>query len=808
MSKVFKYLKGLKVPSKILIGVWMFCMFVVTFACAVGTGGYLTSDDITILFVGYIIFSNFFLVPAIAFDKIIKVRQSTRDEFTSDKSWTVLFLLCFFFWPLGLHRFYAGKKTSGIIYIFTMGCFGFGYVIDLILILSGKFTDQVGRPIKYNKQSNNNKTSIYTQKLADEINVYKDSLSSSLADAKAKINKDVIVDKVEKVKQTVKNNSEKGINIQNNSRSSPFTDISITGADEKSQAIPQIDTTSQQTKNIYASAGAIRIKTSVSDDGLTFDFDDDYRYGSNFTKDMAKLVNKTGDKAPFVPFMQYWPSYDSMNRQQKNWYFYWRTQVRQSVYLKTDLSYIFVHIYELLSGFGWKAPEDGYNQILALWTNYRGEHPKLDHYLLNWLFDFAQLHNLEYHVPDCSDISLPYQPAIRDILIDAHSTEKPLKLSFALIDALCDYSLVNSKFYKEGHQLLMSEAIPRVVALADAMLIKNKGKGILEIYGPKRTKQQSYYAFQSANCINANKRINVSVKGYTSSQKLRSYINELVRYAENVLRELYGSRGRLRGVEIDDETAKMVKSFLIKEYSPKKTTTEVPQKAEVNLDFTNINELRNQSDAVRDALEVSDDSAEQKELLTDIDVIKTIFGLIPTYCRPLIDELHSNTWEIKYDSSTQPTIDKVNEISLKYLACAILVVEGNHLLLEDDYRDEFEYIYNHLDEFECGDNSEAESDDCSKFNVDVLTDELKQLIETLSPIQQEIVYVILNKDNISSQLEEIANAELSMPEMLIDEINDISSQIIGDILIDTFGDEISVLEQYENELKDAMKREE
>jgi len=74
----------------------------------------------------------------------------------------------------------------------------------------------------------------------------------------------------------------------------------------------------------------------------------------------------------------------------------------------------------------------------------------------------------------------------------------------------------------------------------------------------------------------------------------------LVRYAENVLRELYGSRGRLRGVEIDDETAKMVKAFLIKEYSPKKTTTEVPKKAEVNLDFNNINELRNQSDAVRD----------------------------------------------------------------------------------------------------------------------------------------------------------------------------------------------------------------
>lgn len=806
MKKIIENIKKLKLPSKILICVWMFCMFVVTFACAVGTEGNLTSDDTTILLLGYIIFSNFFLVPAIAFDKFIKVKQSERDDISSDKSWGVLLLLCFFFWHLGLHRFYAGKKTSGLVYLFTMGCFGFGYVVDLILILSGKFTDRVGRPIKYNKQNNSNKASTYTQKLADGINGYKESLSSSLEDAKTKINKDVIVDKVEKVKQSVKSSSEKTINNQNNSNSSPFTDVFVSGSEEKFQAIPAIDANAQQTKNIYTSVGSIRIKTSISDDRLTFDFDDDYRYGSNFTKDMAKLENKTGDKAPFVPFMQYWPSYDSMNRQQKNWYFYWRTQVRQSVYLKTDLSYIFVHIYELLSGFGWKNPEDGYNQLLALWTTYRAEHPKLDHYLLNWLFDFAQLHNLEYRIPDCHDVSLPYQPAIRDILIDAHSTEKPLKLSFALIDALCDYSLVNSKFYKEGHQLLMNEAIPRVVALADAMLIKNKGKGILEIYGPKRTKQQSYYAFQSANCINANKRINISVKGYTSSQKLRSYINELVRYAENILRELYGSRGRLRGVELDDETAKIVKSFLIKEYSPKKTLAEAPKKPEVKLDFSNINELRNQSDAVRDALEVSDDSAEQKELLTDIDVVKTIFGLIPQYCRSLINELHSNSWEINYDSSVQPSVDKVNEISLKYLACAILVVEENHLLLEDDYRDEFEFIYNHLDEFECGDEIK-ETDNSSMFTVDNLSDELKQLIKTLSPIQQTIICVILNRVNISSQLEEIANAELSMPEILIDEINDISSQIIGDILIDTFSDEICVLEQYENELKDAMKQE-
>ena len=75
MKKIIENIKKLKLPSKILICVWMFCMFVVTFACAVGTEGNLTSDDTTILLLGYIIFSNFFLVPAIAFDKFIKAQE-------------------------------------------------------------------------------------------------------------------------------------------------------------------------------------------------------------------------------------------------------------------------------------------------------------------------------------------------------------------------------------------------------------------------------------------------------------------------------------------------------------------------------------------------------------------------------------------------------------------------------------------------------------------------------------------------------------------------------------------------------------
>ena len=63
----------------------------------------------------------------------------------TEKYWLVALLLCLF---LGGHRFYAGKTGSGILYILTAGVFGIGVLVDLIKIITGKFTDKDGNPIQ------------------------------------------------------------------------------------------------------------------------------------------------------------------------------------------------------------------------------------------------------------------------------------------------------------------------------------------------------------------------------------------------------------------------------------------------------------------------------------------------------------------------------------------------------------------------------------------------------------------------------------------------------------------------------------
>jgi TM2 domain-containing membrane protein YozV len=65
----------------------------------------------------------------------------------NQKSYMTTLLLCLFAGTLGVHRFYVGKIGSGIGQLVTLGGCGIWTLIDLIMIITGKFTDSNGQPL-------------------------------------------------------------------------------------------------------------------------------------------------------------------------------------------------------------------------------------------------------------------------------------------------------------------------------------------------------------------------------------------------------------------------------------------------------------------------------------------------------------------------------------------------------------------------------------------------------------------------------------------------------------------------------------
>lgn len=63
----------------------------------------------------------------------------------SEKPWVTTFLLCWFLGLIGAHRFYTGKKGTGILMLLTGGCCGILYIIDFWMLIFGKYTDSEGK---------------------------------------------------------------------------------------------------------------------------------------------------------------------------------------------------------------------------------------------------------------------------------------------------------------------------------------------------------------------------------------------------------------------------------------------------------------------------------------------------------------------------------------------------------------------------------------------------------------------------------------------------------------------------------------
>ncbi|WP_059045574.1 TerB N-terminal domain-containing protein [Paenibacillus rubinfantis] len=488
------------------------------------------------------------------------------------------------------------------------------------------------------------------------------------------------------------------------------------------------------------------------------DWRQDFRYISReqrFVQKAKELESAVEAAAEFVPFQTYWPTYDEMQPRQLKWYLFWRGEVRSERYPDTDLSYLFVYLYELIHGVGWSEPAEGYALMERVWQAYRERYPKLDLYVREWLYDLALVFQLEERSAEpMAKLPRNLSMELKELEWRRRFTADPLELSWDLLMTLTDYNVEKSRFYQELGRKDMRNYVPKVISLVDGYLSRSKGIRILELFQPSETRV-SRFLFRSAvydhDLYGRTK--TVTVLPYSGHPPLRGFLTQLIRLTENQLRELTGFKGKLRGIDVGPEIEQLVGRYLGKEFERRKAEEAKARTPKVKINAAKLRKLQQESNEVRDLL--------LSEELT-LAFAPEAPGLPPERAASLPGRIS--------DEPLQPTFD-----------------------FERGYEQEPEQVLPPSTEERSG----SEKNEGGPMTS--LSEEWQELFASLTAPQAQMLTALLQGQS-AAERQTIAEQAGSMPELLIDEINELAMERIGDLLVD--GDE--VVDDYRAELDEWL----
>jgi len=352
---------------------------------------------------------------------------------------------------------------------------------------------------------------------------------------------------------------------------------------------------------------------------------DDWHEAQLFYRQGKFMQDFDDDYDHYEPLRLYSPCYQRMGYDHLRTFFTWRTKARRGELSKTSLSYVFLYVYELISGIGSKGPADGLNKLLTLWKVYREAYPMLDSYIADWLKDyhiyynlphsfgeFIETHKLGNHYKDLTMFEL--QPNILEDWL-----------------AVGNYDITKSRFYSDDNQELMRIAFHAAIVEA-TKLFANLGKCIEDMFyyrnsaAPWRPFEGAifypWYTQPDKEVSISPQQVYVCRDNKWTARKLTPYKHkdELVGYfvknMEQHLREIVGFKGSFRvntkfviAEDLIDSMGTSMTELSALFYTTAKRVYQELTRIVVKVDTQNLDRIREEAEVTQEKLVV-----EEKEL--------------------------------------------------------------------------------------------------------------------------------------------------------------------------------------------------
>jgi len=174
-------------------------------------------------------------------------------------------------------------------------------------------------------------------------------------------------------------------------------------------------------------------------------------------------------------------SYDNLTIYQLRSYFSWRTLVRKNIYKQTEKTYVYIYICELLNKIGVKNEIDGLNKLIELWQNYRKFDTSFDKNLSCWIKDYYIINK----------IKIDYNLIEEEFPIKNNDNLKNIseilignyKNKLEFLDSISNYHILKSKIMEHKYSFLVNLVIPKVFENLDKYFNENNLSFINIVFG-------------------------------------------------------------------------------------------------------------------------------------------------------------------------------------------------------------------------------------------------------------------------------------------------------------------------------------